>query len=188
MVTRRAIFRWLQRAGTAGRTWLDDSSESEIIRPRATVWPMESRNTKGARLGCMRSDPAPSSAASLWSFLAEEGDGTQADRKTPHDSSLHAKKGAIFVDVQIELDEDGLGFEAQLDRAMRRSYRLRDGLLLHRRHWRRPAAWDLELIRAKFTSPKKTGQKADTSICENASKMFARMYPAGRQRAVWIAN
>ena len=36
--------------------------------------------------------------------------------------------------------------------------------------------------------PKEGGQVADTIIFENVTKMFARMYPAGRSRAVWIAN
>jgi HK97 family phage major capsid protein len=41
---------------------------------------------------------------------------------------------------------------------------------------------------AKITVAKEEGQVADTIVFANLSKMFARMYPAGRQRAVWLAN
>jgi HK97 family phage major capsid protein len=37
---------------------------------------------------------------------------------------LNAKKGAIFVDASAELVEDGMGFDAQLEVAIRRSLSL----------------------------------------------------------------
>jgi len=53
-------------------------------------------------------------------FLAEEGEGSKQVGKL-RTIQLNAKKGAIFVDISNELREDGAGFEAQLDRAMRTS-------------------------------------------------------------------
>jgi len=52
-------------------------------------------------------------------FLAEGGTGTYQTGKSPQVSRLNAKKGAIFCQMSNELLADGLGFEAQLDMALR---------------------------------------------------------------------
>jgi HK97 family phage major capsid protein len=100
--------------------WLDDSIEAEIIRPRATVWPMESATRKVPGW-----DTATQTSGTLFGgfsmeFLAEEAEGSKQTGKL-RAITLTAKKGAIFVDISNELREDGQGFEAQLDRAMRTS-------------------------------------------------------------------
>jgi HK97 family phage major capsid protein len=41
---------------------------------------------------------------------------------------------------------------------------------------------------AKVQVAKATGQAANSIIWENVTSMFARMYPAGQRRAVWICN
>jgi HK97 family phage major capsid protein len=166
--------------------WLDDSLEAEIIRPRAIVWPMEAAQRKVPGW-----DAADRTGGSLFGgfameFLAEEGTGAKQTGKLRL-ITLEARKGAIFVDVSNELREDGQGFEAQLDRAMRLSI----GYGMDKAFISGTGAGQPLGIRndsAKITVAKESGQAAATVVYENVVKMFARMYPAGRQRAIWLAN
>jgi len=166
--------------------WLDDSIEGEIIRPRATVWPMESATRKVAGW-----DAADQSGGTLFGgfameFIAEAGEGALQTGKLRM-IQLTAKKGAIFVDISNELREDGQGFEAQLDRAMRTSI----GYGMDQYFIGGTGAGQPLGIRndpAKISVTKEAGQSADTLLYENLTKMFARMYPAGRQRGIWLAN
>jgi HK97 family phage major capsid protein len=166
--------------------WLDDSIESEIIRPRATVWPMESATRKVAGW-----DAANQTGGSLFGgfameFIGEAGEGALQTGKL-RAIELAAKKGAIFVDISSELRDDGQGFEAQLDRAMRTSI----GYGMDQHFIGGTGAGQPLGIRndpAKISIAKEAGQVADTLLYENLVKMFSRQYPAGRQRAVWLAN
>lgn len=166
--------------------WLDDSIESEIIRPRATVWPMESATRKA--LGWDAADQAGGTlfGGFKMEFLAEEGTGNKQTGKL-RTIQLVANKGAIFVDISNELREDGQGFEAQLDRAMRTSI----GYGMDEYFIGGSGAGQPLGIRndpAKITIAKETGQTADTIVYPNLTKMFSRMYPAGRQRGIFLAN
>lgn len=166
--------------------WLDDSIESEIIRPRATVWPMESATRKA--LGWDAADQAGGTlfGGFKMEFLAEEGTGNKQTGKL-RTIQLGANKGAIFVDISNELREDGQGFEAQLDRAMRTSI----GYGMDEYFIGGSGAGQPLGIRndpAKITVAKETGQMADTIVYPNLTKMFSRMYPAGRQRGIFLAN
>lgn len=165
--------------------WLDDSIESEIIRPRATVWPMESATRKVPGWDCSDQSSTLFGGFAM-EFIAEEGPGTKQTGKLRM-IQLTAKKGAIFVDISNELREDGQGFEAQLDRAMRTSigYGM-DEYFINGVGASQPLG--LRHDPAKITVEKENAQTADTIVYANLSKMYARMYPAGRQRAVWLAN
>ena len=166
--------------------WLDDSIESEIIRPRATVWPMESATRKVPGW-----DTADQTGGTLFGgfameFIAEAGEGSLQTGKLRL-IQLAARKGAIFVDISNELREDGQGFESQLDRAIRTSI----GYGFDRHFIGGTGAGQPLGIRndpAKITITKESGQVADSVLYENLIKAFSRMYPAGRQRAVWLAN
>lgn len=165
--------------------WLDDSIESEIIRPRATVWPMTSASRKVP--GWDASDQSTTLFGGFaMQFLAEEGEGDKQTGKL-RAIQLEAKKGAIFVDISNELREDGQGFEAQLDRAMRLSIGFgMDEAFINGTGAGMPLG--IRSDPAKVSVTKETGQQANTIIYENLAKMFSRMYPAGRQRALWLAN
>ncbi len=165
--------------------WLDDSVEAEIIRPRATVWPMESASRKVPGWDCSDQSATVFGGFAM-EWLGEEGEGNKQTGKL-RAIELTAKKGAIFVDVSNELREDGQGFEAQLDRAMKTSigYGL-DGVFIGGTGAGQPLG--LRNDPAKISVTKESGQTADTIVWENLCKMFARMYPAGRSRCVWIAN
>ncbi|MDD4195853.1 MAG: phage major capsid protein [Syntrophorhabdaceae bacterium] len=165
--------------------WLDDSIESEIIRPRATVWPMESATRKVP--GWDSSDQSSTLFGGFaMEFIAEEGPGTKQTGKLRL-IQLTAHKGAIFCDISNELREDGQGFEAQLDRAIRTSigYGM-DQYFIGGTGAGQPLG--LRNDNAKISVAKEVGQAKDTIVYENLTKMFSRMYPAGRQRAIWLAN
>lgn len=166
--------------------WLDDSIESEIIRSRCTVWPMESATRKVPGWDAVNQAGGTLFGGFAMEFIAEEGPGTKQTGKLRM-IQLTAKKGAIFVDISNELREDGQGFEAQLDRAMRTSigYGL-DKYFIGGNGAGQPLG--LRSDPAKISIAKETGQKADTLVWESLTKMFARMYPAGQQRAIWLAN
>lgn len=165
--------------------WLDDSLPNEIIRPRATVWPMESESRKVP--GWDGADQSSNFFGGFaMEFLAEEGTGSKQTGKLRL-ITLNAKKGAIFCDASSEIIEDGLGFEAQLEMAIRKSLSLgMDYYFLQGNGAGQP----LGVINSQgvISVAKESGQAEDTILFENISKMYARMYPAGRSRAVWIAN
>ena len=166
--------------------WLDDSIENEIIRPRATVWTMESATRKVPGWDGNNQTGGTLFGGFKMQFLEEEGTGDKQTGKL-RAIQLTAKKGAIFVDISNELREDGQGFEAQLDRAMRSSigygfddYFINGG----------GGGVPLGILNdpAIISVDPEGGQVQDTILWENLCNMFARMYPAGRQRAVWLAN
>jgi HK97 family phage major capsid protein len=166
--------------------WLDDSLPNEIIRPRCVVWPMESSTRKVPGWDGFDQSAGAYFGGFAMEFLAEEGEGNKQTGKL-RIIQLTAKKGAIFVDASAELIEDGLGFDAQLEIAMRKSISLGMDYYLLRGVG---AAEPLGVINSPgvISVAKETGQRMDTLCFENVSKMFARMYPAGRSKAVWIAN
>jgi HK97 family phage major capsid protein len=165
--------------------WLDDALPLEIVRPRATVWTMESATRKVAGWdGANQSSTFHGGLA--MEFIAEAAPATKQVGKL-RAIELAAKKGAIFVDVSSELIDDGAGFDAQLELAMKRS--LSQGIdynLLCGAGGGAP----LGVINSPgvITVAKETGQTKQTIIWENLCKMFARMYAPGQQRAVWVAN
>ncbi len=166
--------------------WLDDSLEAEIIRPRCVVWPMESATRRVPGWDALNQTGGSLFGGFAMEFLAEEGTGNKQVGKL-RSILLNARKGAIFVDVSNELREDGQGFEAQLDRAMRLSigYGM-DAAFIGGSGAGQPLG--IRNDGAKITVTKESGQVAATVVYENVVKMFARMYPAGRQRAIWLGN
>lgn len=165
--------------------WLDDSLESELIRPRAQVWAMESSTKKIP--GWDGNDRTGGILFGGFSLerIAEEGAGTPQVGKLRM-IELTARKFGIFVTISSELSEDGLDFNAQLERAMKASigYGL-DNLFIN------GAAGEPLGIRndpAKITVARESGQAATGCIWENFCKLYARMYPAGQNRGVFLAN
>jgi len=119
-------------------------------------------------------------------FIAEEGPGTKQTGKLRM-IELNAKKGGIFVDISNELREDGQGFEAQLDRAIRTSIGYGfDEYFINGSGAGQPLG--IRNDPAKITIAKESGQAKDTIDYLSLTKMFSRMYPAGRSRAIWLVN
>jgi HK97 family phage major capsid protein len=166
--------------------WLDAALPQEIIRPRCQVWPMASKT----RL-IPGWDDADQSAGAMFGgfamqFLGEEGTGTYQNGKL-RQIQLSAKKAAIFCQVSNGLIADGLGFEAQLQKALTGSI----GYGFDRYCLRGTGAGQpLGILNSPslITVNKEAGQDADSLTYENLCSMWARMYDPCRSRAVWIAN
>ncbi|WP_319524662.1 phage major capsid protein [uncultured Desulfosarcina sp.] len=166
--------------------WLDESLADEIIRPRATVWPMTSSTRTVPGWDAKDQSGGELFGGFAMEFLAEEGEGTKQTGKL-RSITMKAHKGAIFCDISNELREDGQGFESQLEMAMKKSISL--GLDYHfMRGTGAGMPQGLLNSPALVTVSQESGQSADTVLFTNVSKMFARMYPAGRSKAVWLAN
>lgn len=166
--------------------WLDDSLPDEIIRPLATVWPMTSATRKVPGWDGPDQSGGEYFGGFEMQMLAETGTGTKQTGKLRL-IQLTAWKGAIFVDISNELKEDGQGFESQLEMAIKKSMGL--GMDYHFIQGT-GAGQAIGILNADslISVTKESGQNADTIVMENIVKMFARMYPAGRSKAVWLAN
>lgn len=96
-----------------GKEIWDASLEKEIIRPRATVWPMESNKRK-----VPATDGLDRSGNTVYGGLDVEwlNEGSTATKQIFKLGSIEmiAEKGAIYIDASNELLEDGLNFENQL--------------------------------------------------------------------------
>ncbi|OPX38324.1 MAG: hypothetical protein B1H11_04655 [Desulfobacteraceae bacterium 4484_190.1] len=166
--------------------WLDDSLPNEIVRPRATVWPMTSATRKVPAWDDLDRSSGETHGGLALTWLAEKATAT---RKTGQlrQIELKAKKAAIYVQVSSELVEDGLKFEFQLEDALRKSlgYGLDDAFINGSGAGQPQGIFNSPAL---ITVSKESGQAADTIVYENLVKMYARMYDAGRPKAIWICN
>ena len=163
--------------------WLTDSLPDEVIRPRATNYPMssESLTIPGWDWTDMSSDKCFGGFEMEW--VAEAGTAT-AQTAQMRQIQLNARKGAIHCDVSSELAEDGNGFVSHLEKALKKSiaYGLDDvffnGITA-------PLGITNDVARIEVDA--EVGQTAEV-IFENISKMYARMYAGGRKNCVWVCN
>jgi len=166
--------------------WLDSALEDEIIRPLAAVWPMKSNSRKVPGFdGFDRSDGKNFGGLQM-EFLAEEGTASKQVAKLRM-IELAAKKGAIYSDVSNELMADGLGFKDQLQMALRKSIsRGMDNEFINGTGAGRPQG--ILAANSLISVSAETGQSSSTIVYANIVKQFARMYAAGRKRAVFLAS
>lgn len=164
--------------------WLDDSLPAEIVRPLCQVWPMKSSDRKIPGW-----DSADMSSGELFGgfkmeFLAEEGTATKQTGKVRL-IKLNAKKGAIFVDISSELEQDGLGFEDQLRNALMKSigYGIDKYCLNGTGAGQPQGVFNSACL---ISVAKETGQAADTICYSNLTKMFSRQL--NKDNAVWLFN
>jgi len=166
--------------------WLLDASlESEIVRPRATLWPMKSDTLKVAGWD------AATHTSSLFggltaTWLAELGTSTEVFAKM-RQIQLNAKKLACFTAASNELVADGVDYDRQIQEALIKTigwyldYAFIQGT---------GAGQPLGIINdpALVTVSKEIGQRAATLNYENAIKIYARLAPQCMAKAVWIAS
>ena len=165
---------------------LDSSLESEIVRPRASITPMNSDTKKIAGL-----DTSTASGNTLFGgFNAQwtgEGDAATEETTKSRKIELHAHKLFLYTLVSNELLHDGVGFDEQLTQAMIRGA----GWFLDYAFLRGSGAGQpLGVLNdpALVTVAKETGQAASTIVYSNLTKMFARLHPASVSNSVWVAN
>jgi len=166
--------------------WLLDASlESEIVRPRATVWPMR---TNSIRVPAWDASTHSSSLfgglTGVW--LAELGAATEVFAKM-RQIELNAKKLACYTGASNELLADGVGYDRQIQEALIKTI----GWYLDYAFIQGTGAGQPAGIignPAMVTVAKETGQKASTVVFENCVKMYARLAPQCMENAIWIAS
>lgn len=166
--------------------WLLDASlESELIRPRATIWPMTSDTLKVP--GWDSSDHTSSLFGGLTgTWLDEAGSATEVNAKF-RQIQLHAKKLACYTSASNELVADGVDFEAQIQMALVKTlswymdYSFIQGS---------GAGQPLGILNdpALVEVSKEVGQDDSTVVYENVIKMYARLAPQCMKNAIWIAS
>ncbi|HOG17669.1 MAG TPA: phage major capsid protein [Syntrophales bacterium] len=164
---------------------LDASLEGEIVRPRATVWPMLSESKKVP--GWDMSDHKNTLFGGLTAeWLAESGTATEVFAKL-RQIMLVARKLACYTCASNELVADGVSFEEQLSGALVKTI----GFYLDYSFIQGTGAGQpLGILNdpALITVAKETGQQTKTILYANVLKMFARLAPQCMKNAVWIAN
>jgi HK97 family phage major capsid protein len=166
--------------------WLDSSLPSEIIRPRAQVWPMKSQTRKVPAWDDFDHSDGETFGGLKMEWLGEGGTGT-AQTGALRQIQLVAKKGAIFVSISNEALADGMGLGQQLEQAMKGAVTFgMDNAFIAGSGAGQP----LGILNAPsvIEVSKETGQDAATINYENICAMFARMYGKGLTRGVWLAN
>lgn len=166
---------------------LDGALESELVRPRATVYPMLSatRNVPGFDGGDHTSGLF---GGFTGTWLAESGTATEVDAKIRR-IVLNAKKLACYTRVSNELIADGLNFEQTLGSALTQAI----GWYLDFAFLQGSGAGQpLGLLHdpALIVVAEENGQAHNSIVYENLTKMYARLHPAclNSTSCVWIAN
>lgn len=168
-----------------GAFLMDKSLESEIIRPRATVWAMGSETKKVPAFdGADRSTNLFGGISGEW--LEEGQTGTRKVAKLRL-IQLTAKKLACFSQASNELIADGMSFEEMLA-----------GALIKGIGWYLDYAFingtgegqPLGILNdpALITVTKEASQTAGTINYTNVVNMFSRLAPSCFTNAVWLAN
>jgi HK97 family phage major capsid protein len=164
--------------------WLDASYENEIIRPRATVYPMTSDSLRIPGF-----DTSDNSSGALFGgfvsqWLPESGEADVVDPKFRR-VELRAKKLALFSKASSELVADGVGFDRQLSGAMAEA-----------------SAWNMDYAFLNGTGAgqplgilhdpsliavaKENAQDADTITYQNLVDMFGRLHPKCVPNSIWV--
>ena len=168
------------------KTWLDSSLETEIVRPRCQIYPMQSSSLRVAGFD----NSTNTSSSLLGGFSVEwmsEG-GTFTDSQPEMRSILlDCKKVGLFTSASNEVREDGTDFERQLTSAMTAAtgFSLDTAFLTGT-----GAGQPLGAVNATstVTCPKRTNQAAGTLIFTNLTDMMSRLAPACQGRSVWLAH
>lgn len=166
--------------------WLLDASlESEVVRPRASVWPMRSDALK------VPGWDSANHSASLYggltgTWLAEQAAASET-YATMRQIELNAKKLACYTSASNELVADGIDYERQIQNALVKTVGwYMDDAFISGNGVGRPlgALNDPALI----VVAKEVAQDPSTIIWLNCVKMFARMAPQCLGNAIWVAN
>lgn len=165
--------------------WLLDASlESEIVRPRATVWPMSSDSLK------VPGWDASTHTSSLYggltgTWISELGASTEVTAKM-RQIQMTAKKLACYTSASNELVADGIDLESQITQALVKTL----GWYMDYAFIHGGAGQPLGILNdpALITVAKESGQTASTIIFENAVKLYSRLAPQCMENAVWLAS
>ncbi len=168
--------------------WLDDSLESEIVRPRAQIWNMNAPTRKVPGWDGNDRSGGKTHGGLEMQWLAEKATGTRQSAKMRM-IELKAKKGAIFSQISNELAADGQGFESQFTGALVKSIGFGlDEKFLFGTGAGVPAGALSSANPALVSVAKESGQTAATITYTNLVSMFSRIAPMCLGNVVWLAN
>jgi len=163
----------------------DSALESEIVRPRASVYPMKSDTKKIP--GIEISDHTQNIFGGIIAYW--KGEGVELSEKSPKFRlmELTAKKLTCLTRSSNELVEDGIGMADQVPQMIINavSWYLDESFLTGS-----GAGQPLGILNSGslVTVPKETGQKSGTIVYQNLINMFSRIYPQGMKNSVWVAS
>ncbi|MGH3381357.1 MAG: phage major capsid protein [Actinoallomurus sp.] len=160
--------------------------ESAVVRPRATVIPMETLRVPFPTLDSTTN--AGSVYGGMIGYWTEEAGALSQSSATFGRIALEAKKLTGYSEVPNELFSDSIvSFAAFLNTVWPQaiSY-FEDVAFMNGSGVGEPLGW----LRADaaVSVAKESGQANTTIVWENIVKMFARMLPASLGKSVWIAN
>lgn len=164
---------------------LDQALESEIVRPRATLWPMTTSALKVP--GKKITSHATSISGVIAYWIDEEGDKDKGADPAFRMIELVAKKLAAYTKSSDELVADskipianliGPAFVDAIQFQLDYDFFQGDG-----------AGKPLGIVNSPclIQVPAETGQ-GKTILWENLVNMWASLYPAGQNRSVWMAS
>lgn len=161
------------------------SLESGIVRPRATVIPMNAPT-----VGLPMVDDT-SHVSSLFGGVTTswetEGDSSTASNPTFAKATLQAHKLKAYTQVPNELLRDGVAFEAFLNASFPRALAYEeDYAFMFGTGVGQPKGFYSSS--AMIEVAKRSGQAADTIVWENVVDMASRLLPESFGNAVWIAS
>jgi len=165
--------------------WLDTFLESEIVRPRAEVWPMKS--DKLVIPGFDDKAHTSNLFGGLKAYWVQENSSITESAPTLRKLTLNAKKLAIFAVSSNELTADGVNFQAQLEGGIVAggSWYLDDAFLTGSGAGEPLGALNSNcLVQVELEG----AQAGMTIVYENLTKMLARLHPACYANAQWVAN
>lgn len=160
--------------------------ESAIVRPRATVIPMDSLRVPLPTVDSTTN--AGSVFGGMIGYWTEEAGQLSESEASFGRVVLEAKKLTGYSEVPSELFQDSVvSFSAFLNQVWPQAIAFFEDLAFFSGSG---AGEPLGFLNAPaaVSVAKESGQAADTIVWENIVKMYARMLPSSLGRAVWVAN
>jgi HK97 family phage major capsid protein len=163
-------------------SWLDSSLESEIVRPRATVWGMTSKTVDVPAFDDL--DRSGGDVAGLQLAFTPENTTMTPQVATLRALHLVAHKAAIYLECASELLQDAPSFARNLSAAIVRalSFGLDTAFLFGT-----GAGAPMGALVAPCTVAVARGTSSTVKYADLLS-MFARLTAASVSRSVWIAH
>ncbi len=163
---------------------LDKSLQDEVVRGRATIFPMSSNELViSGRDTQNRAGGDVAGLKLVW--LGENMEGS-VDDPIFRPVNLIAKKAVILSEASVELVQDAINFEQQLTQGFAESLRVGlDSAFLRGDGVGKPLGILNSPCRITVAV---NGQAADTITFANIRAMMSRLLPGSFNRAVWIAH
>ncbi|HSR54850.1 MAG TPA: phage major capsid protein, partial [Alphaproteobacteria bacterium] len=165
---------------------LDTSLESEIVRPRATVWPMKTRERKVPAISSTSHAAGALFGGVSFAWTAEGATISSSDAKL-ESINLRAHKFAALTKATDELIEDGLSDGELIERIFLAALPFElDSAFLHGDGAGKPQG--IFQSDALVTVAAEAGQAANSIQFENCLSMMSRIHPRAFQNSVWVAT